>query len=100
MARHTRTAPESTEEAPAPTPAAPVRRTRRRRVVDHAAQAELIIASLLESRGGAGASQAEVQQVVLWARGVMAKPQNWRRYPSVLGYARPSCSLSAWRPAI
>lgn len=50
--------------------AAPVVRRRRSSVVDHGAQTQILIASLLKARGGSGASQEEALAVVLWARGV------------------------------
>ncbi len=42
-------------------------------MVDHAAQAGILIASLLGSRGEQGATQEEVEKVILWARGVHAE---------------------------
>lgn len=53
-----------TEGAAAP---APVVR-RRRTTVDHAAQSQILVASLLASRGEEGATQDEALAVVMWAR--------------------------------
>ena len=56
--------------------AAPVARRRRRSsVVDHGAQAQILIDSLLRGRGASGASQQEALAVVLWARGVHAEAE-------------------------
>ncbi|WP_309716597.1 hypothetical protein [Armatimonas sp.] len=49
---------------------APVVRRRRRTVVDHAAQGQILVASLLKSRGERGATQEEALAVVMWARGI------------------------------
>jgi hypothetical protein len=56
--------------------AAPVvRRRRRSSVVDHGAQAQILIDSLLRGRGATGASQEEALAVVLWARGIHAEAE-------------------------
>ncbi len=55
------------------TVAAPVRRRRRTTTVDHVAQAQILVESLLKGRGASGASQEEALAVVLWARGVHAE---------------------------
>ena len=47
-----------------------VKRRRRRTVIDHAGQTGILTGSLLKARGGAGASEADILRVVLWARGV------------------------------
>jgi hypothetical protein len=52
-----------------------VRRRRRSSVVDHGAQAQILIDSLLKGRGAIGASQEEALAVVLWARGVHAEAE-------------------------
>ena len=49
---------------------APIRRRRRRTVIDHVAQTKIIVNSLVKARGGAGASGADALAVVTWARGV------------------------------
>ena len=48
----------------------PVVRRRRRTTVDHAAQGQILVASLLSSRGERGATQEEALAVVMWARGI------------------------------
>ena len=53
--------------------AAPVRRRRRSSVVDHGAQTQILIDSLLRGRGASGASQEEALTVIQWARGVHAE---------------------------
>ena len=50
-----------------------VRRRRRTSTVDHGAQAQILVESLLKGRGASGASQEEALAVVLWARGVHAE---------------------------
>lgn len=50
-----------------------VRQRRRRTVVDHAAQTQILASSLLKARGKEGAHLNEVQSVVTWARGVYAE---------------------------
>ena len=52
---------------------APVVRRRRRSTVDHGAQAQILIDSLLRGRGASGASQEEALAVVNWASGVHAE---------------------------
>ncbi|WP_309685983.1 hypothetical protein [Armatimonas sp.] len=51
-------------------PVTPVVRRRRRSIVDHGAQGQILVASLLKSRGTQGATQGEALAVVLWARGI------------------------------
>ncbi|WP_394793074.1 hypothetical protein [Armatimonas sp.] len=70
----------ATEAAAAPIEAMPatvpiVRRRRRSSIVDHGAQAQILIDSLLRGRGVSGASQQEALAVVLWARGVHAEAE-------------------------
>jgi hypothetical protein len=50
--------------------ATPVVRRRRRTTVDHGAQGQILVASLLKSRGESGATQEEALAIVLWARGI------------------------------
>ena len=52
------------------TATAPVMRRRRRTTVDHGTQGQILVASLLKSRGERGATQEEALAVVLWARGI------------------------------
>ena len=47
-----------------------VRRRRRRTIIDHAGQTSILVAALLKSRSGKGASQSSVIEIVEWARGV------------------------------
>ena len=61
----------ATDETAATTPV--VRRRRRTTTVDHGAQAQILVESLLKGRGAQGASQEEALAVVLWARGVHAE---------------------------
>jgi hypothetical protein len=61
------------EEAPAATSAPVVRRRRRTTNIDHAAQGQILIESLLKSRGERGATQEEALAVVTWARSVHAE---------------------------
>ena len=66
MGRRPKVLTEGTETA-AP---APVVRRRRRSTVDHGAQGQILVASLLKSRGERGATQEEALAVVMWARGI------------------------------
>lgn len=52
------------------TTATPTRRYRRRTTVDHAAQTQILVSSLLKARGERGATQGEALAVVQWARGI------------------------------
>ncbi|MBB6053948.1 hypothetical protein [Armatimonas rosea] len=73
MGRRPKAATEGTE-ATAEAVAAPiVRRRRRSTTVDHNAQGQILIESLLKSRGERGATQEEALAVVTWARGVHAE---------------------------
>ena len=49
---------------------APIRRRRRRTVIDHVAQTKILVESLMKARGGEGASGADALTVVTWVRGV------------------------------
>lgn len=70
MGRRPSTAVEASPEAGS-TPI--VRRRRRSSAVDHNAQGQILIESLLKARGERGATQAEALAVVTWARGVHAE---------------------------
>nr|WP_309697215.1 hypothetical protein [Armatimonas sp.] len=70
MGRRPKSVAESAEAAPAAPSAPIVRRQRRSSVVDHNAQGQILIESLLKSRGERGATQEEALAVVTWARGV------------------------------
>jgi len=48
----------------------PVRRYRRRTTVDHAAQTQILMSSLMKTRGERGATQSEALAVVQWARAI------------------------------
>ena len=66
--------PKAVAEAAPATPSAPVVRRRRRTAnIDHNAQGQILIESLLKSRGERGATQEEALAVVTWARGVHAE---------------------------
>lgn len=60
------------------TPAAPLKRRRRRRVIDHAAQTAILVESLLKTRAGRGATQQELISVIEWARAVHAEAEALR----------------------
>ena len=49
---------------------APIRRRRRRTVIDHVGQTKVLVESLMRARGGEGASGADALTVATWARGV------------------------------
>lgn len=75
MGRRPKAAAEAAETievaaAPVEASAPAVRRRRRTARVDHGAQGEALVGSLLSGRGERGASQAEALAVVMWARGV------------------------------
>jgi hypothetical protein len=73
MGRRPKAATEGAE-ATAEAVAAPIVRRRRRTTnIDHNAQAQILIESLLKSRGECGATQEEALAVVTWARGVHAE---------------------------
>ena len=61
------------EGAEAPVTTTPIRRTRRSRVIDHGTQGQILLASLLKSRGERGATREDALAVVQWARGVHAE---------------------------
>ena len=61
------------EGAEAPVATTTVRRTRRSRIIDHALQGQILLASLLKSRSERGATRDEALAVVQWARGVHAE---------------------------
>lgn len=68
MGRRPRAATEATAE---PAEKAPVvRRRRRRTIVDHAAQTQILVNALLKARSESGATQEDALKVVSWARGV------------------------------
>jgi hypothetical protein len=73
MGRRPKAVVEATEEAPAASSTPVVRRRRRTTNIDHNAQAQILIESLLKSRGERGATQEEALAVVTWARGVHAE---------------------------
>ena len=52
---------------------APIRRRRRRTVIDHVGQTKVLVESLMKARGGEGASGADALAVVTWVRGVHAE---------------------------
>ena len=72
MGRRPKAAVEGLEEVPAAS-SAPVVRRRRTINIDHNAQGQILIESLLKSRGERGATQEEALAVVTWARGVHAE---------------------------
>jgi hypothetical protein len=76
MGRRPKAMTEATSEAPVAPPV--VRRRRRTGTIDHAAQTALLIEALLKTRGGAGASQEELQSVINWARGVHAETEEFK----------------------
>ena len=73
MGRRPKAAVEGAETTSEATSAPVVRRRRRTTNVDHNAQGQILIASLLKSRGERGATQEEALAVVTWARGVHAE---------------------------
>ena len=73
MGRRPKAVVEAAETAPAAPSAPIVRRRRRTATVDHGAQSQILIESLLKSRGVRGATQEEALAVVTWARGVHAE---------------------------
>nr|WP_309696222.1 hypothetical protein [Armatimonas sp.] len=74
MGRRPKAATEAATTTQETVVAAPVvRRRRRSSVVDHAAQTQILVDSLLRGRGTSGASQEEALAVILWARGVHAE---------------------------
>ena len=75
MGRRPKAVTETSTETPIAPPTTVVRRRRRSGTVDHVAQTALLIEALLKTRGGAGASQEELQAVVSWARGVHAETE-------------------------
>lgn len=70
MGRRPKAATEAAEAPGSTAPALVVRRRRRRTVVDHAAQTQLLVNSLLKARGQAGATGDAALTIVNWARGV------------------------------
>ena len=74
MGRRPKAAGESTETTATVSPSTSiVRRRRRTSIVDHNVQGQILIESLLKSRGERGATQEEALCVVIWARGVHAE---------------------------
>lgn len=73
MGRRPKAVVEGAEEAPAAISAPVVRRRRRTTNIDHNAQGQILIESLLKSRGERGATQEEALAVVTWARCVHAE---------------------------
>jgi hypothetical protein len=61
-------------ETVAAAPSTPiVRRRRRSSIVDHGTQSQILVESLLKSRGERGATLEEALAVVMWARGIHAE---------------------------
>lgn len=73
MGRRPKAVAEGAEETPAAPSTPVVRRRRRTTSIDHNAQGQILIESLLKSRGATGATQEEALAVVTWARGVHAE---------------------------
>ncbi|MGC4044861.1 MAG: hypothetical protein QM758_13795 [Armatimonas sp.] len=73
MARRTKAITEAAVETAEAAPLAEktaVRRRRRRTVVDHAAQTQILVKALLKARGETGATLDDALKVISWARGV------------------------------
>ena len=76
----TETAPETAPATPAAEqPRQQQQRRRRRNTIDTAAEASVLIAAMLRHRGGVGASQDELPQVVAWGRSTRAEGQELQR---------------------
>ena len=55
------------------TTTAPVKRRRRRTVIDHVGQTKTLVAALMTARGAGGAGPDDALKVILWVRGVHAE---------------------------